>query len=270
VYVSETDSVMAINAATGATIWSIHPDSQTIAETALDTESFYTGQRGVPTVYALNRASGTSRWKVNVGASYALPAHVRGVAVVADTVYVAVERFHSVGGGTSSGVLVALNRADGREVWRYETPPGKHYFLDAPIPAGGVVIVNDVGAGDAVAISVATRAEVWRTPVGAATHILVRDQTVYTGGNRHAMALELATGAIRWSSETGSTAYGLGYCGESLLVSANALRRFAGATGNATGELPADAGYVSRITTDGTRAYLTGTVGTLAVLCADT
>ncbi len=268
VYVSETDSIMAVDAATGATIWNVHPDSQTVTETALDATTFYTGQRGIPVVYAVARGNGAVRWKKNVGTGYTLPAHVRGVTVSGDTVYASVERYLAPNGTPSSGVLVALDRTDGHELWRFETPSGKHYCLDAPVVAGPRILVNDVGTGDAVAVDIVTHAEVWRTKVGAAIKILTNGQLAYTGGNDHAFGLDLATGAVRWTSATGSSSFGIGLCQNYLFTSVFALRRFDGATGTLVGEVAQEGGYVSHVASDAVRAYATGAKGTVAVLCA--
>jgi outer membrane protein assembly factor BamB len=267
VYVSETDSLMALDAATGTTIWNVHPDSQAVTETALDQDTFYSGQRGIPVVYALSRVNGSIRWKVNVGVGYSLPAHVRGVAVAGDTVLASVERCLSASCVPSSGVVIALDRRDGRELWRFETPSAKNYFRDAPIAAGRLVILNDVGTGDAVAVDVVTRREVWRTPVGAATRVMVVGNVVYTGGNQTVMALDLQTGATRWSAETGSTAFGIGICDGSLFASAFALRRFNLATGAQMGELGKQGGYVSQLASNGSMGFVTGALGTVAVRC---
>jgi outer membrane protein assembly factor BamB len=208
------------------------------------------------------------RWKVNVGVGYTLDARVGGVGVSGDTVYVSVRRYGNVSGGLASGVLVALDRRDGRELWRYETAVGKHYFLDAPVPvAGGRVLVNDVGSGDVAAVDIATRSEAWRRAVGAAIRVRVFNQTVFTGGNDHAVGLDLATGTVRWTKPTGSSASGTGICQGNVFVSAFAFRRFEGATGELTGELGSEALYVSHVATDGVRAYATSAVGVIGVYC---
>lgn len=267
VYVSETDSLMAVDAATGTTIWNVHPDSQAIVETALDGDSFYSGQRGIPVVYALARSDGRIRWKVNLGPAYTLAANVQGVAVSGDTVYATLDRFLNSGGGLSTGVLVALDRRDGHELWRYETVAGKHFCRDAPVPAGRLVVANDVGSGDVVAIDIASRSEVWRTAVGAATHVSLSGAMLYTGGNRNAMGLDLATGTVRWSRETGSSSFGTGICGNSFISSAFALRRFDLLTGTPTGQTASEPGFVSHVASDGQRGYVTSEQGTVAFKC---
>jgi outer membrane protein assembly factor BamB len=273
VFVSETDSVMAIDAATGSTVWSMHPDSQTVTVPALDSDALYTGQRGIPIVYALGRADGAVRWKVNVGPGFTYPAHVRGVAVSGDTVYAAVERYLNLNGADASGVLVALDRRDGRELWRHETAASatRHYFLGAPVVAGNLVLVADFGSGDVVAIRSANQEVAWRTFAGGVDRLVARTSVVYSAGVDHqARAFDLVTGAVRWSQDTGSSAFGVGVCGNSLLVSAFELRRFDLASGQSTGQAASanhDGGFVTNIVSDGTRAYVSGTSGVYAYWC---
>jgi outer membrane protein assembly factor BamB len=270
VFVSETDSIMAVDAATGATIWAIHPDSQAVVVPALDDVAFYTGQRGIPVVYAVARDNGAIKWKVNVGVGYTFPAHVRGVGVSGDTVYAAVERYLNVNGVASSGVLVALDRRDGRELWRYETAGRRNFLRGAPVPVGNVVIVTDFVGGDVVAVDVVTRTEKWRTPVGGPDGAFVVGQSVFVAGTvPRARALDLATGTIKWTSETGSTGFGYGACGRNFMVAAGKLLRFDGATGQTTGEsgIGGGGGFNSYVATDGTRGYVTGSNGVFAFPC---
>jgi outer membrane protein assembly factor BamB len=271
VYLSETDSIMAINGASGATLWTVHPDSQAVAVPALDATTLYTGQRGVPVVYALSRTSGALRWKVNLGPGYSFRAHVHGVAVSGDTVYAAMERYLDLNGVSATGVLVALASVDGHELWRYETPGTKDFLLDAPLPAGHLIIINDAYGGDLVAVDVTSHQEVWRTPVGGAVGTVLVGSTLYTAGSdANARALDLTTGTVRWSAATGSSAFGIGTCNGNFYVSAFHLRRYDPASGQITGEAsvgPADGGFVSHVAADGTRVYAVGTGGTAAFLC---
>lgn len=271
VYLSETDSIMAVNGATGATIWTLHPDSQTVTEPALDATTFYTGQRGIPVVYAVARTDGSVRWKVNVGAGYQYLAHVRGVAVSGDTVYAAVERYLDRNGASASGVLVALARSDGHELWRYETPGTKDFLLDAPRPVGRLILVNDFYTGDLIAVDMVSHQEVWRTPVGGTMHMAVVDQTVLTAGvDTKARGLDLATGTVKWTAATGSSAFGIGTCGGSFYVSAFQLRRYDVATGQITGEAQVgsmEGGFVTHVASDGASVFVAGTSGVTSFRC---
>jgi outer membrane protein assembly factor BamB len=271
VFVSETDSIMAVDAASGATVWSVHPDSQTVTEPALDDATFYTGQRGVPVVYALARADGALRWKVNVGAGYTYRAHVRGVAVSGDTVYASVERYLDLNGAAATGVLVALSKTDGHELWRYETSGTKDFFLNAPVPVGRLILVNDYYTGDLAAVDVTTHREAWRTGVGGTVDVVVVGQSAFTAGaDTRARALDVTTGVVRWTGPTGSSAFGLGVCGGNVYVTAFMLRRFDGTSGEVTGDAQLgsmNGGFVTHVASDGTKVYVAGTGGVAAYMC---
>src|SRR5260221_619286 len=157
------------------------------------------------------RDNGAIRWKVNVGVGYTFPAHVHGVGVSGDTVYAALERYLNINGAVVSGVLVALDRRDGHELWRYETP-GTHDFLrGAPVPIGRVVLVSDFYSGDVVAVDVVTHTEAWRTPAGGPDGTYVVGQTVFVAGVDHqARALDLATGSVKGAADTEGSDLGYG------------------------------------------------------------
>lgn len=271
VFVSETDSIMSVDAATGATVWNVHPDSQAVTAPALDDATYYTGQRGVPFVYALAKDNGALRWKVNVGTGYAFPAHVRGVAVSNDTLYVTVERYLNPNGASATAVLVALDRRDGRELWRFESSGTKNWFLGAPVPLGNIVLATDFGSGDLVAINKTSHQEAWRTGAGGAEGAYVSGQVAFVAGfDQTARAIDLATGRVVWNTDTGSSAIGYGTCGPSFFVSAFKLRRFDGASGSITGESNAGGagGFVTYVASDGASAYVTSSAGVFAFSCS--
>jgi outer membrane protein assembly factor BamB len=270
VYVSETDSVMAVDGTTGRTIWSAHPDSQAVVVPALDATALYTGQRGLAVAYAFDRVTGALRWKTNVIVGSAYPASVSGVAVAGDTVYVAVRKALDPNGAASTGVLVALDRASGTELWRYETPGTKDFFYGAPLVVGPRVIVNDFYAGPLIAIDVRTQQEIWRADVvGTVRAAIVGSTVLAAGADNKARAVDLSTGAVKWTAETGSGSFGVGACGNSFFVSAGNLRRYDVGTGAITGETSQASygAFVSNVTSDGARAYVVAFGGTLAFEC---
>lgn len=271
-YVSETDSVMAVDGATGHTIWSVHPDSQAVVVPALDETGLYTGQRGLAVAYAFERGTGALRWKVNTVIGSPYPAYVNGLAAIGDTVYVAVQKSLDPNGVASKGVLVALARASGAELWRYETPGSKDFFLGAPIVVGTTVIVNDAYAGPLIAIDSRTHAELWRTDAGGSIRVsLVGSNVIAAGTDTKARAIDVGTGAVKWVAETGSSSFGQGACANSFFVSANELRRYDAVTGAITGvaDRTVYGGFFSHVAGDGTRAYVIAGKGTFAFSCHD-
>jgi outer membrane protein assembly factor BamB len=261
---------MAIDAATGRTIWSVHPDSQAVVVPAIDATGVYTGQRGIAVAYAFERATGALRWKQNLVVGSAYPAYVSGLAASGDTVYVAVQKSLDLNGDISKGVLVALDRLSGAELWRYETPGNKDFFNGAPLLVGTLVIVNDFYAGPLIAIDTRTHQEVWRTDVvGTIRAAIVRSTVLAAGADNKARGLDLATGAVKWETDTGSGSFGVGACGNSFFVSAVDLRRFDAATGAMTGEASRQTygAFVTNVATDGAQAYVVAYGGTLAFAC---
>lgn len=267
VYLSETDSVMAIDGATGHTIWTMHPDSQAVVAPALDATTLYTGQRGLPVVYALDLSSGAVRWRVNIGTGFTFPALVGGIAVRGDTAYVTMQRRFDPNGVASAGVLVALATSDGHELWRYETTSHQAEFFDAPILTDRLVIVNEFTPGNLLAIDIGTHQLAWQSPVGGAVGMVrIGNVIVSAGVDAQVHAVDIATGTSLWTGPTGSSAFGAGACGGSAFASSILLRRFDLGTGVVTGEI-SGGNWISQIATDGTRAFVAGSAGSLAVLC---
>lgn len=176
VFVSEVDSVLAVEGSSGRTVWAFHPDSQAVVAPALDGATLYTGQRGLPVVYALDRADGHLRWRTDVdpGRGTGYPALVQGAAVSGDTVYVAVRRALAPTFYTTAGLLVALDRRDGRTLWRYDLAEGGHHgFTTGPLLAGRLVIVGDFDGQAVLAYDPAAGAVAWRAtlPLAAAVSL---------------------------------------------------------------------------------------------------
>src|SRR5207302_933151 len=132
----------------------------------------------------------------------------------------------------SSGVLVAVDRTDGHELWRYDTGGPNHYFLDAPVPTAGTVLVSDFGTGDLVAVDIRTHTEAWRTFVGGATRVGLQGSTAITAGfDTNVRATDVTTGTVRWTNSSGGSAFGIGVCAGNAYVTAFLVRRFDISTG---------------------------------------
>lgn len=282
-YLSETDSVLAMDQSTGRTLWAFHPDSQAVVTPALDADALYTGQRGLPVVYSLRAADGVLRWRTTIGAGYEFPAYVEGLAVSGDTVFVAGHRNLVQNGYISSGVLVALDRQDGHELWRYETTPGvtgspssRSLFRGAPRLAGNIVSVLDYGAGTVVGVDRTSHRVVWQGDLGSRDAPIVaalRDNVVYVGGSSGGVfALDAVTGARRWQRDVGGSVLGIGICGGGVLVNEDHVKRLNTSTGAITSSLDPvagiyDAPFSSSLASDGVRAYIVGSDGVYALKC---
>ncbi len=282
-YLSETDSVLAMDQATGRTLWAFHPDSQAVVTPALDDDALYTGQRGLPVVYALGVADGALHWRTTIGAGYAFAAYVEGLAVSGDTVFVAAHRNLVPNGYRSSGVLVALDRRDGRELWRYETTPGadaspssRSLFRGAPMLAGNVVSVLDYGAGTVLGLDRTSHQVVWQGDLGSGDAPIVavlRDGAIYVGGSAGGVfALDAVTGARRWKRDVGGSVLGIGTCATGVLVNEDHVKRLDASTGVITSSLDPvgtiyDAPFSSSLVSDGALAYVVGVDGVYGLRC---
>jgi outer membrane protein assembly factor BamB len=269
VYLPEVDSTFALDASTGGTVWTFHPDSQGVVVPAIDATTIYIGQRGIPTVYALDKTTGFLRWRTNLGVGYTFGATVFGLAARGDTVYATVSRDKSANGGLHSGVLVALAANDGHEFWRYETPGDHGSFVTAPLLLPDVVIINDFGGDAVLAIDPRTQSVRWRSPV-TDEYLIYGNGTLYgAGADGHAFAMNVSTGVVQWSTALGSSAGGLALCGNSLWENNGNLHRVDAATGVERGVLGASGlgTFASDVGTSGQRLYVAGGNLVTAVAC---
>lgn len=274
VYLSEVDSVLAMRESDGSTIWNFHPDSQAVVYPSIDDRALYTGQRGIPFVYALSLPDGHALWKVNIGAGWTYPGFVNGTAVSGDTVYVAGRKFLAQNGYISKGVLVALDRRDGHELWRYETPGQNGGLQDAPVVAGNLVVTSDLIGNGVFAYDRFALREVWRVrrvDNGPLTPPVVVGSVVYSGSaDTYLYAIDLQSGAIKWQQKGGGSISGTAFCGGQVFVQDEGLRRrdperdgaYTGALN--TGQWP----LTSNLTSDGNRLYFTGENGVYAIKCS--
>ena len=275
VYVSETDSILAMDIGDGHTIWNFHPDAQAIVYASADDGAFYTGQRDIPFVYALDLADGHLLWKVNIGTGWTFPGHVKGTAVSGDTVYVAARKDLAQNGYISQGVLVALDRKDGHELWRYETPGTNGGLQDAPVIAGNLLVVSDVIGNGFFAYDRFANKLAWRvqgTDNGPLTPPVVVGNNVYVGSaNTHLYAANLQTGALDWDVIPGGFIEGTAFCQGQVFVDVYQIqRRDPGRKGAFTGVynyVPEVGPFTSNFATDNEKIYFAGEGGVYALRC---
>jgi outer membrane protein assembly factor BamB len=275
VFVSEATFVTALDENTGAIRWQFTPDSGAAGVfPSVDDRAYYTGQRGIPVVYALDRSTGGLLWRVNLGPTWQFPGFVSAVLVSTDTVFAVAERWLAVNGFTRSVVVAALNRLDGSELWRFETSSQHDNAWGAKL-IGDLIVINDIIAGGAFAVSRSAHSEVWRlrSPnqgAGATALPAVNGGTVYVGtGGGYVFALDELTGRVIWTHQTQTYVWGVTTCGTSVVSNTANLERYDPASGNMTGHFnaTADGAFTSNIVSDGSRVFVTGQDGVRAVLC---
>ncbi len=165
-----------------------------------------------------------------------------GVQVSGDTAYVVGTRFTPDGVFTQA-LLIALQTADGRELWRRELPVSEGgYFLGAPTVSDRWLIASDYGVGGVQAFDRFTGARQWRTKglpccVGTSWPATVLDGRVYyTGGDETARALDLETGRELWRTQVqGSFSSEQVVCGRTLFGNSLAINKFDLGTGRLLG-----------------------------------
>jgi eukaryotic-like serine/threonine-protein kinase len=275
VFVSEATYITALDESTGAIRWQFRPDSGAAGVfPSVDDRAYYTGQRGIPVVYALDRSTGGLLWKVNLGPAWQDPAFVSAVLISGDTVFAVAERWLAWNGYIRSVVVAALNRLDGRELWRVETTSKNNSAWGARL-IGDLVVINDIDGGGVFAVSKSTHAEVWRltAPTGAGGTALpaLDGGTIYVGtGGGYVFALDELTGRVIWNHQTMMYVSGITKCGRSVVSNLFGLERYDPATGNVTGHFNGhDDGRLltSNLVSDGSRVFVTGQDGVRAVTC---
>jgi outer membrane protein assembly factor BamB len=275
VYVSEVDSVLAMDASDGHTVWSFHPETQAVVYASADDKAFYTGQRDVPIIYALAISDGHLLWRTNIGDGWTFPGHVTGTAVSGDTVYVAGRKWLARNGYIGQGILVALNRNNGQELWRYETSGTNGGLEDAPVVAGNLLIVSDLIGNGFFAYDRFAKRLVWRVQGrdnGPSNPPVVVGDDVFVGSeNRYLYAANLKTGALKWEQSGGSSIAGTAFCAGQVFVQAQMIQRRdparAGAYSGAFNYDPRVGPFTSNLATDGKNIYFAGEGGVYAVAC---
>jgi eukaryotic-like serine/threonine-protein kinase len=276
VFVSEVTYITALDENTGAIRWQFTPDSGAAGVfPSVDDRAYYTGQRGIPVVYALDRSTGGLLWKVNLGPTWQYAGFVSAVLVSGDTVFAVAERWLALNGFLRTVVVVALNRLDGSELWRFETSSQHDNAWGAKL-VGDLIVINDIVAGGAFAVSKSTHAEVWRLTspnqgAGGTALPAVNGGTVYVGtGGGYVFALDELTGRVIWNHQTQTYVWGVTICGSSVVSNTYNLERYDPANGNVTGNFNANANgglFTSNLVSDGTRVFVTGQDGVRAVTC---
>lgn len=112
---------------------------------------------------------------------------------------------------TLDGSLIALQKEDGKEVWRYEYAPKEQRKPVRSSPAtDGEVIVFGTDGADVIGVERITGRERWKTNLRSSVFAtpIVSDGLCFVGTlDGTFAALDMRTGAMRWMHETGSRIY---------------------------------------------------------------
>jgi outer membrane protein assembly factor BamB len=276
VFVSEATYVTAMDENTGAIRWQFTPDSGAAGVfPSVDDRAYYTGQRGIPVVYALDRGTGALLWKVNIGPTWQYPGYINAVLVSGDTVFAVTSHYLALNGYIEDFVVVALNRLDGSELWRFETAHQNDGGQSGAAIAGDMIVINNIIGNGAIAVSKTTHREVWRLSVpdaaGGIALPALDGETVYAGlGGGFVYALDRSTGFTKWSHNTLGAVWGVTRCGASVISNIDDLERYDATNGTVTGHFnrnPDGGIMTSNLVSDGSRVFVTGQDGVRAVTC---
>jgi len=224
-FTAEDGNVHALNASTGANVWSFYTGLALLSSPAVVNGVVYVGMPGnVGGVMALNANTGAKLWSFPVSANECSPTVANGVvyiggdgntyALSANTgaklwsypVACANNAPAVANGvvytGSNDGNVYALNASTGAKLWSYTTGD---FVLSSPAVANGVVYVGSEDH-NVYALDASTGAKLWSYPTGdfVVSSPAVANGVVYIGsGDRNVYALNASTGAKLWSFTTG-------------------------------------------------------------------
>lgn len=256
VYAASGARVAAFDEATGASLWQVFPvqDGVVIGTPAVRGGLVVVAydqfpERGTKEKYfvtALNSATGATVWTKPVS-------RVNNVSVTttANRVYLSL----------ASGQVEALGLSHGYKIWLSPVLPNCSGNLSSPSLSGHLVVVGDSGLGVS-ALRVTDGTVAWQdTPAsgcGAGPENwlpAVTGGTVYAGLIDRVVALDAATGTVRWANNTVTSVFGpLSVTAHTVVAAQSsgarvvALSRDDGSVAWRTAKL---AGFVSGVTTFG-------------------
>jgi outer membrane protein assembly factor BamB len=181
VYCGSADgSLYAIDLAGGALRWRFDSEGRALdsgrsgwdrrtlqSSPAVSDDTVYVGGRD-GWFYAIDRARGTERWRVDAGPSWAIAS-------------AALDGGRVIEGRSDTFYVQSLDARTGAEAWRFETDG---YVFSSAAIAGGLAYVGNA-AGDLFALDAATGHEAWRHRVGGAIYSspAVAGGIVYVGSD---------------------------------------------------------------------------------------
>jgi len=181
VYVGSADNnVYALSASTGAKLWSYTTGNSVVSSPTVANGVVYVGSFD-GNVYALNASTGAKLWSYKTGAAVSSsPAVANGVVYV----------------GSQDDNVYALNASTGAKVWNYTTG---NSVVSSPAIANGVVYFGSQDA-NVYALNASTGAKVWSYPaIEVEASPAVANGVVYIGtDDLNVYALNASTGALLW------------------------------------------------------------------------
>lgn len=199
---------VGLDAQSGRELWRFTPAGDaSLSQSAVDDRAFYFGTDS-RNAYAVRITDGTPIWNIRLGPDWQSGSWIKGLSISGDTVYAAVDRYYSQNGYYSAGVIVALDRTTGRELWRYQNGDGSDSrgVIGAPTVAGRLLLSSDHKRGAFFAVDRFTGQEVWRVATGAgfagpdSPPVALGGVAYASGNDTYVYALDLASGKVLWKT----------------------------------------------------------------------
>ncbi|HEX8452990.1 MAG TPA: PQQ-binding-like beta-propeller repeat protein [Longimicrobium sp.] len=267
----------SLDAATGTVRWIRHDlagRGVDFPRSAADDLAWYVATRSLD-VMALDPETGRTIWQMRLAADWQEDSGMRGLSVSGDTVYAAAERCLNDNCFEVTGVIVALDRRTGAELWRWQAAGKQNNIVKSPVVAGRLLLGGDRIDNTFFAVDRFTGEEVWRVKgergfVGPYSPPVVADGVAYSGmGDTRVYAAELETGRVLWSTPTGSSIIDVALCGAYVLVHNQALLVIDRQTGRRVATpVPGDDEFtITDITVYGNHAYIAGNRYLYSIRC---
>ena len=275
VLVSDPLAVVALDETTGTTRWSVAPNDSTVQSFgAADEHSFYTGTRGA-FVFALELATGATRWEKSLRQSDWLGGNIIGIARSGDTL--AISGVYRTDPTTSvpRAFAVVLDSRDGRELWRYQSDTGLHAVYAAPAISDDVVLLGDGLQRTMTGYDRSTGEVRWVIHTdpewgGPNAQPFVQNGIVYFGAyDNHVYSADLKTGRVRWRANLGSGVEHVVRCGKYVFANSQGATIFEAATGRRVRDVViGDIDFLSsEFAVSENRAFASGTRAVYALSC---
>ncbi len=188
-YIGSAFKVVALNAGTGAQVWSFSTGASVNSSPAVANGIVYASSED-GYVYALNANTGAQVWRYSMGANH----QISSPAVANGVVYV-----------SGNDTLFALNATSGAKLWSYATGSTAGYqfgtVVSSPAVVSGVVYIGG-GDGNVYALNASTGAKIWSFSTGYLIQAspAVANGVVYIASlSGYVYALNATTGAQLWN-----------------------------------------------------------------------
>ena len=189
--------VQAVNVNNGRRLGYVVLESSIAGTPAWDGANVYVPiASGTESLVCLGLNKAERRWSVSIGSIESSP------LVIGDHLYVT----------TLDGILYALDKMDGEELWKFETAPkGRRKPIRSSPASDGEVIVFGSDDGTLYAVNLKDGSLRWKYETSAsifATPVIKGGRAFVGSQDGGFSCVDVATGSLMWKYETGSRIYG--------------------------------------------------------------